>query len=87
MNIPSRSVSVLFFSNMMVFMLGIPVVHRMPGRSVGLAGKEGIANDFASLFPDSICGAWGLLEPCRRLSWQLCSAKSLAKSFCCVLQC
>lgn len=41
----------VFFPNMMVFMLGIPLVLWNALASVGLAYKEGSANDSASLSP------------------------------------
>ena len=82
----SRSVSVLcvcffvclFFPNMIVFMLCIPVVHRMLWRSAGLASKKGNSND-SSLFPGLLCGAWDLPEPYGRLSCLLPSARRLAR--------
>lgn len=46
----SRSDSVLcsLFSNIMVFMLCIPVVYRMLWRSAGLASRKGNSNDSSS---------------------------------------
>lgn len=51
-----------FFPNMIVFILCIPVVHRMLWRSAGLASKKGNSND-SSLFQNCSVGLGASLSP------------------------